>query len=128
MKPLYGFLNTGLRKEYERNPHSLFIMRCGYANGYVAVPPEHPAYGRNYEDVEVDIHGGLTFGVKKSSIVNPEWWNDVEPLGFDAVSQIPDDYWIFGFDTFHYQDGPHLNRDWCVKEVGYLKEQLEMME
>lgn len=38
-------------------------LSCGYANGYVAVPPEHPAYGK--DDLQlcdiINIHGGVTF-------------------------------------------------------------------
>lgn len=29
--------------------------------GYVGVPPEHPAHGKDYNDVDVSVHGGLTF-------------------------------------------------------------------
>lgn len=34
----------------------------GHWCGYVGVPPEHPWAGHTYDsDVEVDVHGGLTF-------------------------------------------------------------------
>ena len=32
---------------------------------------------------------------------------------------------MFGFDTMHAYDGPHLDRDWCIKEANDLKKQLE---
>jgi hypothetical protein len=29
--------------------------------GYVGVSPDHPDHGKGYDDVDVEIHGGLTF-------------------------------------------------------------------
>lgn len=124
MKPLYAFINTVVNRELSKDP----MLPCGYANGYVAIPPEHPMYGKHYDDVNVNIHGGLTFGEKIAQDPNLEWWNSIEPLNFEGgYDDIPKDYWIFGFDTCHYNDGPHLNRDWCIKETKYLMEQLEAM-
>jgi hypothetical protein len=59
--------------------------------GYVGVPPEHPLYGKDYDDVheEVDIrvHGGLTYSAglpyaAKGSLntARQRWW-----LGFDTA-------------------------------------------
>ncbi len=50
----------------------------GQLNGYVAVPKDHPAWGRDYGEIDVDVHGGLTFAGR----------------GID-------DSWVFGFDTSH---------------------------
>src|SRR5258708_15897314 len=60
--------------------------RCGY----VRVPPGHPAHGKDYDDVNVRVHGGLTFG----SIENCE---HEDGTGF----------W-FGFDCAHFRDS-YLN-------------------
>lgn len=52
--------------------------------GYVSVPPDHPAYGKSYSDVDVDdVHGGLT-------------WAHESDAG-----------WEFGFDCAHYGDKGH---------------------
>ena len=32
--------------------------------GYAAVPPGHPAHGKPYQDVDADVHGGLTYADK----------------------------------------------------------------
>lgn len=119
-KQLYAFINTLTNSVFNSQG-----LSCGYANGYVAVPPEHSMYGKHYDEVDVSIHGGLTFSEKKPDINNPKWWENVEKLGF--TEDIPEDYWIFGFDTCHYQDGPHLDRDWCIAETNGLKQQLEAM-
>jgi len=31
--------------------------------GYVGVGPDHPLHGVQYDDVDVDVHGGLTYSV-----------------------------------------------------------------
>lgn len=40
------------------------MLRAGHMGhwcGYVGVPKGHPAYGKGYDDVDVQVHGGLTF-------------------------------------------------------------------
>jgi hypothetical protein len=67
-------------------PGMIHRNNLGALCGYVAVPPGHPAHGANYDDVRVDVHGGLTYGSKCCCHV-PEpgepadvWW-----LGFDCA-------------------------------------------
>lgn len=33
----------------------------GAVNGYVRVPDGHPWFGLDYDDIDVEVHGGLTF-------------------------------------------------------------------
>ena len=60
-------------REHGRKSH-----RCGY----VAVPKSHAAFGKEYDDVSVNVHGGLTFG--RDNVLGVEssdvWW-----LGFDCA-------------------------------------------
>jgi hypothetical protein len=35
----------------------------GHRCGYVTVPDEHPCAGKDYNELDVDVHGGLTFGL-----------------------------------------------------------------
>ncbi|MDQ5841188.1 MAG: hypothetical protein M3537_08625 [Chloroflexota bacterium] len=35
---------------------------AGALCGYAAVPPGHPYHGADYSDLEVEVHGGLTYG------------------------------------------------------------------
>jgi hypothetical protein len=60
--------------------------RCGY----VRVPPTHPDHGKDYNDVDVDVHGGLTYA-------------QIEPCS-DHLDGIG--YW-FGFDCAHSGDASH---------------------
>lgn len=54
----------------------------GQLNGYVRIPKAHKFYGKGYDDIPIECHGGLTFA------------GDLEKNG---------DFYI-GFDTAHYMD------------------------
>jgi hypothetical protein len=75
-------------------PSPIKDFHKGWGNGYVAVPPSHFLWGMDYDDINhlVDVHYGLTFADK-----------------IDSGSQVfkkyaPEGYWVFGFDTAHYDD------------------------
>lgn len=67
--------------------------------GYVGVPPGHPWHGQPYEDVDVCVHGGLTFSSSCQE-------------GGDAALGVchvpapgrPGDVWWLGFDCAHPRD------------------------
>lgn len=89
--------------------------------------PEHPLHGKHYDEANnvIDIHGGLAFGEPIEEIKADGWRNDTECIDFDNFDEIPKDYWVFGFDTMHFDDGPHLDREWCIKETKDLLKQLQ---
>lgn len=58
----------------------------GHRCGYVRVPPSHPCHGVDYNDPDVSVHGGLTFG-------------ELEPCAHEDGSG----YWL-GFDCAHLGD------------------------
>jgi hypothetical protein len=62
----------------------------GHRCGYVRVPKGHPWHGKGYDDINVEVHGGLTFA-------EPDKPCDKE--GAD------DAYWV-GFDCAHGGDAP----------------------
>jgi hypothetical protein len=69
--------------------------RYGHWCGYAAVEPGHPWHGKDYDDVPVDVHGGLTYADKCGAI--------------PAVCHVPqpgepDDVWWLGFDCAHARD------------------------
>jgi hypothetical protein len=37
-------------------------MPMGHRCGYVTVPDGHPCAGKDYDELDVEVHGGLTFG------------------------------------------------------------------
>lgn len=116
---LVPFLNK-VRNDEVRND-KFFFNDCGWANGYVAVPPSHPLWGVDYDRANelVSVHGGLTYARPYN-----------ERLVSDAIlltdDEIPVDSWIFGFDTMHYGDNAeNRNEAFCKAETLYLAEQLK---
>jgi hypothetical protein len=125
-------------------PTPATMFSHGTHNGYVAVPPEHPLHGKDMFDEAVDdaldVHGGITLsdavimpsennGIK----VNPKYVGKRHPLLNRAEylteeKDIPDDWWILGFDTCHYGDNEMIwNRPNVASETLHLKEQLEKL-
>lgn len=39
----------------------VIATKMGHRCGYVTVPKDHPHYGKGYDDIDADVHGGLTF-------------------------------------------------------------------
>ncbi len=67
--------------------------------GYVGVPPGHPWHGQDYDDVDVVVHGGLTFASGCDE-------NAPEGHGVCHVPAPgrPADVWWLGFDCAHCDD------------------------
>src|SRR6476660_6887412 len=57
------FVHSGLACLALRHPHH------GNWCGYVGVPCEHPAYGRAYEDVDVDIARTLNYAAPCEGLI-----------------------------------------------------------
>lgn len=116
-----AFIMTTRNKEANNNG-----SQAGYANGYVAVPPEHPYFGKSYDDTEIEVHGGITFA-EYSDEIKKHWdkyLSDIEML--DGATEIPSGWYIFGFDTLHYRDSLETcPKEYCVAETLNLKEQLD---
>jgi hypothetical protein len=58
------------------------IGDMGYRCGYVGVPESSPSYGHDYKDVDVEVHGGLTYadGGKDYPVDSDLWW-----FGYDCA-------------------------------------------
>jgi hypothetical protein len=61
--------------------------------GYVAVPPGHPAYGKDCGDVDASVHGGLTYSHRCAG--------DICHVPREGET---DDVWWLGFDCCHLGD------------------------
>lgn len=86
----------------------------GWGNGYVIIPEGHKLNGVHYDNIDVDVHYGLTFSEPAKS------------LDWAEISDEDSGGWIVGFDTLHY--GDDINK-WPMEaveaETERLKEQLE---
>ena len=73
----------------------------GWGNGYVSIPNDSRWFGVEYDDIPVEVHGGLTFSdYADELLILPD---HIEP-----------DTWVIGFDTNHA--GDDLN-NWPEEEV-----------
>jgi hypothetical protein len=82
-----------LEREWKAYGLTCIVVQAREAShrcGYVRVPPTHPSFGKDYNDIDVNVHGGLTFG-------------QIEPCTEHEDGQ---GYW-FGFDCAHYQDASY---------------------
>lgn len=118
---LVAFLNSDIN-ERNNNLPAAYHLESGCANGYVAVPPGHPLYGKSFMDFTLNVHGGVTFtdhyGTVKRNFKSIEY--------IDDGSDVSDDWWVIGFDTCHFDDSlERWPKEAVIKETHHLKHQLE---
>lgn len=67
----------GFRCALRRGPKSL-----GHWCGYVGIPETHRVFGLDYDNVPVEVHGGLTYAGDRCPGEKPDglWW-----VGFDCA-------------------------------------------
>lgn len=122
------------REEFRHEGFDCLLNRnpMGAWCGYVAVPEGHPIHGKHYDEVDVEVHGGLTYAHKCQGTI------------CHAVAEGEDDdrLWWFGFDCAHawdlvpaadkasdpetralYSQGGILGQDWSnltIMDVGFV--------
>lgn len=105
--------------------------------GYIGVPKSHIHYGADYDDIDVDVHGGLTFADKCVEVGKEHGICHIVEDGED------DDIWWLGFDCAHWHDfcpqyetigysfmadGTYKNIDYVTKGVESLAKQLKEID
>lgn len=63
----------------------------GFWCGYVGVSPGHPWHGKHHDDIDANVHGGVTYA-----------GNDLELPGGERL-------WVVGFDCGHAGDAWNAN-------------------
>lgn len=84
------------RVEFEHAGMPCLLHRNGHLGhwcGYVGVAPGHPAHGKSYDDIDVEVHGGLTY----AAACEP-------PICHVPKPGQPDALWWMGFDAAHCWD------------------------
>jgi hypothetical protein len=76
----------------------------GHRCGYIEIPRSHPCYEKEYSDIDVNVHGGLTF-----SAYNKE-------MPYDS----PEGFWVLGFDCIHSSDSNDLEAYERYSNMGYI--------
>jgi hypothetical protein len=119
-------------------------QEMGHWCGYVGVPEGHPAFGKDYDDVDVDVHGGLTFADE----CNENADNPASAVCHVPFEGRPDHVWWLGFDCAHAYDrspgmsshlgalgladlpyqGDYRDRAYVENEIRDLAKQLKAME
>ncbi len=104
-----------------RNPTS------GNWCGYVGVPTTHPDHSRSYDDIDVDVHGGLTYaelcdGERICHVPEPGESDDVFWFGFDCGH-------CFDFSPAYYARYPHFEKieGEVYRDVDYVRAQVESL-
>lgn len=98
----------------------------GWGCGYVLLPFDHPFYGIDYDHIDINVHGGLTFGCKFAVENFLEWIKDREICGDVTLDNFEklNNYWIIGFDTNHYGDNLfQCSKDYVIFETNNMLEQ-----
>jgi hypothetical protein len=95
------------RFDYKGFPCVVLLMHMGYRCGYVGLPKGHKYYGKDYNDIPVGCHGGLTYGC--------------EQLHF----QTDKDMWWIGFDCYHACDIDCIRTlDYCIEQCKQIVDQI----
>ena len=69
-----------------------WLPGCGWGNGYVAIPRDHPFWKRIVEIDDLEVHGGITF--KDDGYIFNRYFG----------ADVPEDCLVIGFDTGHTGD------------------------
>lgn len=72
-----------------------FKFDMGWGNGYVILDNDHPLYGKSYDEINIPIHGGLTY----AGPVGPRHLELCDELFESDLGK-----WMIGFDTAHCDD------------------------
>lgn len=93
---------------------------CGWGNGYVIIPKNHPWWNKPYEDLnnEIYVHFGLTYG----QIVTP---SIIMSFNTKELNDSHIGMYLIGFDTGHYTDTLKLwPKKRVIEETQYLEKQV----
>lgn len=92
--------------------------------GYVGVREGHPHYRKHYDELDLEVHGGLTY----SDECNGEICHETPE---------PDDVWWLGFDCVHLGDFAPLHdvvymkigcrEDYQYRDMTYVKSECEKL-
>lgn len=102
--------------EFTLNGFTCVIRRPhvrGHLCGYVGLPKGHRAFGQDYDEIEVDVHGGLTYASHGMfEYDGPRlWW-----VGFDC-------YHSGDFSSYYSKS----DRDEVYRTFGYVFLQLQSL-
>jgi hypothetical protein len=107
-------------------PCLIVRSHVGVLCGYVGVTSDHPAFGKQYDEIDVYVHGGLSFADSCAHGDEPGSICHIPGAGE------PDNVWWFGFDCGHAWDEapsrriPTFGND-TYRDVAYVTEQCQVL-
>ena len=81
----------------------------GHRCGYIGLPKGHPLHGKDYDEIDINVHGGLTYSDNSGTY-------PVENTG---------DIWWIGFDCGHYMDGKDFE---LIKELTDMRTYFQLLQ
>lgn len=110
-------LDTG-----EYNGFTYYILNLGtHPTAYIQIPKEHKYFGKDYDEIDLDVHGGLTYSSKQLRLENEaiEGWF----IGWDYAHG--GDY--LGFvEKYSMPFRDYFEKKWTTEEI--LEEVREAIE
>ena len=100
-------INKLEKQEILKGYHLVVMFVGSHRCGYLGLPKGHKLEGKEYDDIDVSVHGGLTFA---------EFSPSFQLTGFD--------YYI-GFDCMHCDDASDIE---SMKRYGATPKEIERWE
>lgn len=98
--------------------YKYLILSLGtHPTAYVFIDKNHPLYKKHYDDIDIDVHGGLTFS--DDHLINVLEYSD--KYKYETLQRINYD-WIIGWDYNHLGDyntyyGGFDDKKWTTEEI-----------
>lgn len=89
--------------------YDFYVVNLGtHPTAYVRVPKGHKYYMKDYNDIDIDVHGGLTYSSEHLMVTNIEGWF----IGWDYAHA--GDY--IGYDK-ELQFAINVDKKWTTAEI-----------
>jgi hypothetical protein len=112
---------------YKDIPCRVIRQEIGHLCGYIKVPNEHKFYKLDYDDIDIDVHGGITFNGSIEDAENEFWigfdcahWGDVCPKMNKLYSELSI---LFRKNSF-FKESIYRNVEYCTNECKRMVDQL----
>lgn len=96
----------------------------GTLNGYVALTKQNSYFGKNYNDIDIDCHFGLTYSRYHLSSIEDNIFNNVWWIGFDTLHCDDLQPYIYDLESKYQDNRTYKDFDFvkneCIKIVDQI--------